>query len=144
SVSPLHAGTCGVGYRPVLEYGGPNGMSLGTAITISGAAASPNMGSHSSPALTFLLTLFNARLGAWLGNPGDPGRRTWRKPDPIAGAGPLLREMFGRTTDRNPYVFLSDGGHFENLGLYEMVARRCRYIVVSDAGCDPEYAFEDL
>jgi hypothetical protein len=144
TVSPLAAGAGGLGYRPIDRYGGPIGMSLGTAITISGAAASPNMGYHSSPAVTFLLTLFNARLGAWLGNPGDAGRLTWRTSDPVLGAGPLLREMFGRTTDANPYVYLSDGGHFENLGLYEMVARRCRYIVVSDAGCDAVYAFEDL
>jgi len=52
--------------------------------------------------------------------------------------------MFGRTSDRSPYVYLSDGGHFENLGLYEMVRRRCRLIVVSDAGCDPSYRFDDL
>jgi hypothetical protein len=52
--------------------------------------------------------------------------------------------MFGRTSSRNPYVFLSDGGHFENLGVYEMIARRCRTIVVVDAGCDPAYTFEDL
>jgi hypothetical protein len=94
--------------------------------------------------MTFLLTLFNARLGAWLGNPGEAGRFTWRRSEPVAGAGPLLREMFGRTTDANPYVYLSDGGHFENLGLYEMVSRRCQFIVVSDAGCDADYAFEDL
>jgi hypothetical protein len=144
TVSPLFAGTCTLGYRPIAQYGGPNGMSLGTAITISGAAASPNMGYHSSPAMTFLLTLCNARLGAWLGNPGPAGRTTWRRRDPLLGAGPLLREMFGRTTDRNPYVYLSDGGHFENLGLYEMVARRCHYIIVSDAGCDRAYTFEDL
>ncbi len=144
TVSPLAAGTARLGYRPIDRYGGPTGMSLGTAVTISGAAASPNMGYHSSPAVTFLLTLFNARLGAWLGNPGEAGRLTWRTSDPMMGAGPLLREMFGRTTDANPYVYLSDGGHFENLGLYEMVARRCRYVVVSDAGCDAAYVFEDL
>jgi hypothetical protein len=144
TVSALAAGTQSLGYRPIVEYGGPEGMSLGTAITISGAAASPNMGYHSSPFVTFLLTLFNARLGAWLGNPGEAGRFTWRKSDPVVGAGPLLREMFGRTTDANPYVYLSDGGHFENLGLYEMVSRRCRFIVVSDASCDAHYAFEDL
>jgi hypothetical protein len=138
------AGNASLGYRPIAEYGGVRGMSLGTAITISGAAASPNMGYHSSPAMTFLLTLFNARLGAWLGNPGQAGRSTWQKSDPLLGAAPLLREMFGRTTDDNPYVYLSDGGHFENLGVYEMVARRCRYIIVSDAGCDAAYAFEDL
>jgi hypothetical protein len=144
TVTPLMAGNATLGYRPIAEYGGPDGMSLGTAMTISGAAASPNMGYHSAPAMTFLLTLFNARLGAWLGNPGHAGRSTWRKSDPLLGAAPLLREMFGRTTDDNPYVYLSDGGHFENLGLYEMVVRRCRYIVVSDAGCDADYAFEDL
>ena len=144
TVSPLTAGNHRLGYRPIAGYGGPDGMSLGTAMTISGAAASPNMGYHSSPAMTFLLTLFNARLGAWLGNPGPAGRSTWRRSDPLMGAAPLLREMFGRTTDVNPYVYLSDGGHFENLGLYEMVARRCRWIVVSDAGCDADYAFQDL
>jgi hypothetical protein len=144
TASPLAAGAGALGYRPIDRYAGPNGMSLGTAMTISGAAASPNMGYHSSPAITFLLTLFNARLGAWLGNPGEAGRLTWRTSDPVLGAGPLLREMFGRTTDVNPYVYLSDGGHFENLGIYEMVARRCRYIVVSDAVCDAGYAFQDL
>ena len=50
----------------------------------------------------------------------------------------------GNTTDRYKYVNLSDGGHFENLGLYEMVLRRCHYIVVSDAGEDPECSFADL
>ena len=57
---------------------------------------------------------------------------------------PLAEEAFGLTTDDKPYVYLSDGGHFENLGLYEMVRRRCRFIVVVDAGCDPDFAFEDL
>ena len=41
-------------------------------------------------------------------------------------------------------MYLSDGGHFENLALYEIVARRCRYVIVSDAGCDAAYCFDDL
>ena len=53
------------------------GISLGSAITISGAAASPNMGYHSSPFVTFILTLLNVRLGAWLGNPGQAGDHTF-------------------------------------------------------------------
>jgi hypothetical protein len=113
-------------------------------MTISGAAVSPNMGANSKPALTFLLTLFNARLGVWLGNPGSAGDRVWRRPHPAYGATPLINELLGRTSDRNPHVYLSDGGHYENLGLYEMVLRRCRYIVVSDAGCDPDYHLDDL
>jgi hypothetical protein len=125
-------------------YGGLNGVSLGTAITISGAAASPNMGYHSSPAITFLMTLFNARLGWWLGNPGPSGERTFDLASPTDPVRPILDELIGRTDDRQPYVYLSDGGHFENLALYEMVRRRCRFIVVSDAGCDPSCSLEDI
>ena len=142
TVSPFHCGSHCLGYRPSDEYG--NRISLGTAMTLSGAAVAPNQGSQSAPALTFLLTLFNARLGAWLGNPGPVGETTWRRRDPRIGPMPLLSEMFGRTTDANPYVYLSDGGHFDNIGLYEMVLRRCHYIVISDAGCDPTYNFEDI
>jgi hypothetical protein len=150
TISPLHAGSWTLGYRPSNAYAcerhasDTRGISLGTAVTISGAAASPNMGAGSTPALTFLLTLFNARLGAWLGNPGPAGHATWHHADPRLGPVPVLRELFGLTNDRSPYVFLSDGGHFENLGLYEMVRRRCHCIIVSDAGCDPGYTFQDL
>jgi hypothetical protein len=119
-------------------------MSLGTALAISGAAASPNMGYHSSPLVTFILTLLNVRLGAWLGNPGPHGDNTFNLGYPRFGVRPIIAEAFGLTDDTNPYVYLSDGGHFENLGLYEMVLRRCHYIVVSDAGQDPLCSFADL
>jgi hypothetical protein len=136
-----------VGYRPAREYGSDGGdqatgLSLGTALAVSGAAASPAMGMYSSKARAFLLTLANARLGLWFGNPGS--EKNWRTSEPPLGVGPLLRELLGLTTDHNPYVYLSDGGHYENLGLWEMVARRCRYIVVADGGCDPQYTFDDL
>lgn len=140
--SPLHSGSWRVGYRPTRDYGG--GITLGTAITISGAAASPEMGYHSKPLHSFLLTLFNIRLGWWLGNPGFSGRRNYRDAAPASSVMPILDEALGRTDDRNANVYLSDGGHFENLGLYEMVLRRCRFILVSDAGCDPDCSFEDL
>lgn len=146
TVSPLHSGSAYKGYRPSIEYGGgaPYGVSLGTAMAISGAAASPNMGYHSSPSITLLLALFNVRLGWWLGNPGAEGERTYKDEGPKYAIKPLADETFGQTTDTAPYVYLSDGGHFENLGLYEMVRRRCRYIIAIDAGCDPDFAFEDL
>jgi hypothetical protein len=57
---------------------------------------------------------------------------------------PIVQEALGQTNDDSPYVYLSDGGHFENLGLYEMVLRRCRCIVVSDASTDPNYTYESL
>jgi hypothetical protein len=146
TVTELHAGSYHVGYRRSRDYGGqnPRGISLGTAIAISGAAASPNMGYHSSPVVTFLMTLFNARLGWWLGNPGPRGRHTFRLGTPRVSLVPMLREGLGLTDDEYAYVYLSDGGHFDNLGLLEMVLRRCHLIVVSDAGWDPKCTFEDL
>jgi hypothetical protein len=142
TVSPLHSGSADLGYRPSAEYA--DGIMLGTAMAISGAAASPNMGYHSSPVVGFIMTLFNARLGGWLGNPGLPGEKTWKFRGPRSATGSLIKEAFGLTTNRSKYVYLSDGGHFENLGLYEMVARRCKYIVVLDSGADPCFGYEDL
>jgi hypothetical protein len=142
--SMLHAGNRRLGYRDSHCYGGPGGISLGTAMAISGAAVSPNMGYNSSPIVTFLMTIFNARLGWWLGNPGDAGEKTYTAPGPKDSLFTIVDEALGRTTDTHPYVFLSDGGHFDNLGVYEMVLRRCRYIIACDASADRKYAFGDL
>jgi hypothetical protein len=122
------------------------GVTLAAAMAISGAAATPNMGYHSSPATAFLMTLFNVRLGAWLPNPAL--WRPARSDNPVDkqrnSVALLLRELAGLTDDQKPDIYLSDGGHFENLGLYEMIRRRCSNIVVVDGGCDPELRFEDL
>jgi hypothetical protein len=141
TVTRLDCGNATVGYRPTKDYSGQPGLTLGTAMAISGAAVSPNMGYHSSPVVSFLLMLFNARLGWWLGN---PGRAKYQSAGPQPGLAAELSELAGATTDTGDWVYLSDGGHFENLGLYEMVRRRCRTIVVIDAGADAHYSFEDL
>jgi hypothetical protein len=163
-LSPLYCGSKTTGYRPAtkiekreltddevaywdwwrpprkLMSGYGNNIRLGTATSVSGAAASPNAGYHSSPLVTMLMTILNARLGLWLGNPLHAG---WRSTGPDF-AFYFFDELFGLTTNRNKYIYLSDGGHFENLGAYELVRRRCRYIVVCDAGADPGLAFWDL
>ena len=141
-------------YVEASQYGGlkpergqeGTGITLGAAMAISGAAVSPNMGYHSSPSAAFLMTLFNLRLGAWLPNPikwRAQGERDHiaRKKNALI---PFLRELTGSTGDDTDEVYLSDGGHFENLGLYEMIRRRCRFIFVSDGGCDPNFQFADL
>jgi hypothetical protein len=131
------------GYRPTDGYREtPRGLTLGTAMAISGAAASPNMGEGSTPAMAFLLTVFNVRLGWWLGNPRH--KRTWFRMGPLVGVFALLSELFGHTDEESRYVYLSDGGHFDNLGLYELIRRRCRLIVATDAGADAELTFKDL
>jgi hypothetical protein len=147
SFTPLFVGNRDLGFRPAHAYGSDGGakatgLSLGMALAVSGAAASPAMGMYSTKSRAFLLTLANARLGLWFGNPSSD--TSWQRSEPSSTVDPLARELLGLTTDRNPFVYLSDGGHFENLGLWEMVSRRCRFIVVSDAGCDPGYTFDDL
>jgi hypothetical protein len=115
-------------------------LSLGRAVAISGAAIDPFIGSHRSTVLTALMTVFNTRLGWWLENPRREG---WAARCPAFG-GLLLHELFGRTDEYGHYVHLSDGGHFENLGVYELIRRRCRYIVACDAGQDGAPTFDDL
>jgi hypothetical protein len=117
------------------------GLEIGTAVAISGAAANPNAGYHSSPAVAFLLTVFNVRLGWWIGN---PRRERWDSGSPSVGLPYLLSELFGFSSTERDYVNLSDGGHFDNMGLYEMVRRRCRYIIVCDGEQDDHYSFNGL
>jgi hypothetical protein len=143
AVTPLAAGNSKVNFRSTALYGDrKDGITLGTAMAISGAAVSPNQGYHSSPLVSVLMMLANVRLGWWLGNPNND--RTAPREGPRFSFVPIINELFGVTTDQGKYVYLSDGGHFENLGIYEMVRRRCRYIVVSDAGCDPDFQLGDL
>lgn len=154
TATALHCGSSNMGggsgnYRNSDHYAynqqNTKAMTLGTAASISGAAASPNMGYYtSSAAVSFLMTLFNIRLGWWLGNTGRRGNDTCYLPAPRFSPGPFFAEALGMTNDTSPYIYLSDGGHFENLGLYEMVLRRCHFIVACDAGADSKFGFFDF
>lgn len=159
--TPLACGAKGTGYSLLSDVLGGQ-IKLGEAVAISGAAVSPNMGYHSSPSVAALLSAFNARLGGWYPNPKGPRHKhrvirwftelKWvrcllgkgRKLEPTFGSLYFFRELFGLTTSADSYVYLSDGGHFENLGIYELVRRRCRFILASDAGADPAFSFWDL
>jgi hypothetical protein len=146
--TPRYSGsgaTSELGFRSTAEYAG--GIMLGWAMSVSGAAFSPNAGRATMPGPALLMTLFNVRLGVWSGNPGRAGgspKNSYRERGPRNALRLLFDEAFTRTNDTREYVYLSDGGHFDNLGLYEMLRRRCRFIVVSDATRDPDYAYADL
>ncbi|PIM53895.1 hypothetical protein CS062_07130 [Roseateles chitinivorans] len=149
TVTPLFAGSAATGYIPSWAYlRSPylQGISLGGAMTLSGAAASPNMGYHSSAPLAIVMTLFNVRLGKWLPNPRWLSKAGWppERDEPSVGLRALYDEAVGSTSDDTRHVYLSDGGHFDNTGLYEMVRRRVRRIVFVDAVADPDYQFDDL
>lgn len=116
-------------------------IDLGTAMAISGAAASSYMGTVTIKGISFWLSLFNIRLGYWLPNPAKI-----KKVSSIFGQQPLLfwRELSGRINEKGDFINLSDGGHIENLGIYELLRRRCKYIVAIDGEADPDMTFGSL
>lgn len=111
-------------------------VDIGTAMAISGAAVSPMMGTSTPDGATPWLTLFNFRLGFWFPKPGRRASLPW--------GGYLVRELFGQVDEGAPRLNLSDGGHLENLGVYELVRRQCRYIIVIDGEADPELRCDGL
>ncbi|GAB3782297.1 hypothetical protein GCM10028818_37860 [Spirosoma horti] len=144
--------SCEYGYRPTELYAykpktlpngkvRPGGPDLSTVMAISGAAANPNQGAHSSPATAFLMTVFNARLGWWIGNPHG---KDWQLSDPRSGLAYLIYDLLGKTNTAQDFVCLSDGGHFDNMGLYELVRRRVRLIILGDAEQDNLFTCEGL
>ena len=131
-----------------LEFGfrrtdlfGNGGATVGTAMAISGAAFNSNAGNHTSPPLAFLLTIFGVRLGWWAGN---PRKNKWEMEGPSNSLEYLARELTAQLDTDREFVLLTDGGHFENMGLYELVRRRCRYIVISDAEEDEKFKLEGI
>ncbi|MGE0424519.1 MAG: hypothetical protein AB7O88_19825 [Reyranellaceae bacterium] len=150
--SPRHIGSTQVDFMrtEILEAVFPR-FKLSSAMAISGAAAAANAGRITNPALRFLLALVNVRLGYWLPNPRlvmsdrfapkTPGK--WPA-FPQAGAGHLLREMLGSLDTTTTFINVSDGGHIENLGIYELIRRRCRVIVAIDAEQDGAFSFVSL
>lgn len=142
-LSPLYCGAKSTGYAPSSEYVGGT-LNLATAFAISGAAVDPNTYATRSRPLTFLMTLLNVRLGYWIRNPRRPAVKLgkWSRPWWYIY---MFRELSGRfLSEDRMHIHLSDGGHFENLGLYELIRRRCRYIIVADAAADPDWTFRDL
>lgn len=135
---------------------------LSDVLTASGAAFNSHMGAVSArlgKAVTFLITAIGLRLGLWLENPAA-------EPLPAAGTAPaapaaraekgavkpkkrapgylFLRELFSDSRAEAGWIHLSDGAHFENLALYELVRRHCRFILLSDCAADPDRAFDDF
>ncbi len=138
-LSPLYCGSLATGYTRCDGFAG-GGMALSTAFTISGAAIDPDNAGVGSRAVSSLMALLNVRLGYWADNPSRPRGR-------LSGEWWWLigREMLGVGLDeRHARIHLSDGGHFENLGLYELVRRKVRHIIVCDAGADPDLDLADL
>lgn len=141
--TPNHSGSQLTGYVRTAEYTASEpGFDLNSAMAVSGAAAAPTMGVYTNRALVFLMALLNVRLDFWAHNPKlHRGRKVRQR---TIGAFYLLREMFGALDEDSEFVNLSDGGHIENLGVYELIRRHCRLIICSDCQADEHMMFDGL
>jgi hypothetical protein len=125
-------------------------LTIGQWVGISGAAFSTGLGARTNLGLSLLCGLSNVRLGYWwnsnVSTPTDTNRarRSWLE-DIFPLQAYLLRELLSRFSGTaRPRWYLSDGGHFDNSGGYELVRRRLLRMVVVDAEADPLYTFEGL
>ena len=134
-IAPAYTGSPVTRWKPTTELASFRSMQVARAAAISAAAFSPNMGRITNTTLSIITTLFNARLGWWVRNPKEHHwlRRTFGPPSFFL----YWLEMFGRASHDNPYVYLSDGGHFENMGVYELLRRRCKFIIAIDGTGEP-------
>lgn len=120
-------------------------LTIGQWIGISGAAFSPGIGRGTTLGMATLCTLANVRLGYWWNSRKERANVIDNLSALVGNQRFLLREMRGRffgTAHRHWY--LTDGGHFENTAVYELLRRRCEVVVACDDGADGNYEFEDL
>jgi len=108
-------------------------FTLPAAVAMSGAAISPSMGKMTAKPLRFLMALANVRLGVWVPNPrwvaAEGEKPLPARPRPSY----LLRELLGRNSVNAKYLYVTDGGHYENLGLVELLRRGCTDVYCLDA-----------
>jgi hypothetical protein len=148
-LSPLFCGSGATGWRQTQGWL-PGGITLATAMAISGAAANPEAGADGrgptlSRGVSIFMALLNLRLGYWAFNPNPRYRVRWRRLPPNFLYPGLAQGLLGANlSETKPFVELSDGGHFENLGIYELIRREVDLIIVADAGDDPDSSFTDL
>ena len=147
-LSPLYCGSAATGWQQTHKFAGGS-MTLSTAMAISGAAANPNTGAGGEGptrgrALSFLMSMLNIRLGYWAKTVRSgklnrllPGRANFFIPG--------LWEVLGMHLDeKSGYLMLTDGGHFDNLAIYELIRRRTKVIVLFDGVADIGYRFKDF
>jgi hypothetical protein len=116
--------------------------TLPTAMAISGAAISPSMGKMTRPAFRFFMAVANLRLGVWIPNPRRVDKFKDVRHQVLARPQYLVREMLGRNHIDSPYLYVTDGGHYENLGLVELLRRKCKTIWCIDASGDKIDTFD--
>ena len=145
-LSPLYSGSGATGWTATETFT-HTPLTLATAVAVSAAAANPHTGVGGegvtrNPLLSLVMSLLNIRLGFWVPNPNPNNRRKNARTNHFRAA---RREISPHGyKESNPFLQITDGGHFENLALYELVRRRVSLIICCDGGADPDFSFSDL
>jgi predicted acylesterase/phospholipase RssA len=152
-LSPLYCGSNATGWCSTCDFM-EGKMTLPTAVAISAAALNPNTGVGGegitrNPLLSLVMYLLNLHIGYWATHP-NPQVRAWNFINHFMPAGIyIIGSVLGGSRwlgfrENRPYLRLTDGGHFENTGVYELVRRRMKLIIVVDGGADPDFSFSDF
>lgn len=132
--------------RQVLGKRKDGDASLMAAAAISGAALAPAMGRQTRGTLDAALAVFNVRLGVWMPSPAY-------MVDVNSGAVPppgsrrldyVLKEIFRGHDIKGSYLYLTDGGHVDNLGILELFRRRCAVVYCFDGSGGPLTLLESV
>jgi hypothetical protein len=145
--SPRYCGASATGWHETATNKAFSELSLPTVMAASGAAVNPDaassgVGPQRNMLFAMLMALLNIRLGIWLPNPARYGNRPHAPAPNHFNAG--LAGVLDRASQTSRFLEITDGGNFENLGVYELLRRGVQTIVVCDATADPKSAFEDL
>lgn len=143
-LSPMFVGSASTGWmgtKQHIERHGP--LTLASAMAASGAAANANAayigsGITRDRLISIVMVLLNVRLGVWLGRPGA------RRDTPNYFNAGFKYGIWGAYRSDSNFVELTDGGHFDNLGVYELIRRRLDVIVVFDSEEDPATSMSAL
>ncbi len=147
-ISRLYCGSDATGWKETRHFqkNKTRGITLATAMATSAAALNPNAavsgeGLTRNIMVSLLLSMLNLRLGYWTSNPSM--KNNLRAPNFFY---PGLKSEILRIglSETDNHIQLSDGGHFENLALYELIRRKLGLIIVSDGAADPNFNFDDL
>jgi hypothetical protein len=146
------------GYRVFApSHTSADALTLGRWLAVSGAAFTTGLGSRTSLGMSLVLGLSNIRLGYWWASGCDPDQRTnvthvtslesfwrgfsWLMPVQAHLVDEFLARFYGPA---RRLWYLSDGGHFENTAVYELIRRRVSFIIACDNGADPDYSCQDV
>lgn len=127
------------------------GITLASAVAMTGAAVSPAMGKLTRDHQRALFAALNLRLGVWLPNVLNPIFRHRGEPPPAGacavrdpwsnfkikiGLIEFIAELVGWHSEKADHLYVTDGGHYDSLGLVELLRRKCQTIWCVDATGD--------